>query len=370
MCSEPKCTSRVKYIEGGEKGKCRAHGGYPLCSEPECTSRVAYVEGGENGKCSAHGGYPLCSEPKCTSRVAYVEGGEKGKCSAHGGHPKCSEPKCTSRVKYIEGGEKGKCSAHGGYPMCSESGCTSRVKYAEGGEKGKCIAHGGYPKCSESGCTSRVAYVEGGEKGKCRAHGGYPKCRKCMFWSVKKQGTCCATCTPGSVSSKRMKREEEVVAAALSAHGYTFQREVRVAYSCLSSDVQKSARLDFVLELPDKRVILEVDERQHKDGNYTVGCDVARMAFVMAAIVADDNSRPTLWLRFNPDGYKVGGVVRRTPKKVKLAQLVDTIRTLRLKAHFAVQYLYYDVDERGVLELCSDPQYSAEFRQHLMTPVV
>jgi hypothetical protein len=89
------------------------------------------------------------------------------------------------------------------------------------------------------------------------------------------------------------------------------------------------------------------------------------LAFVVAAVVADD----TRWLRFNPDGYKVGGKVRRTPKRVKLDQLVDTIRAVQLRANFSIRYLYYGVDERGVLELCSDPRCSEDFQQYLLAPV-
>ena len=61
---------------------------------------------------------------------------------------------------------------------------------------------------------------------------------------------------------------------AFSEAGIPYQREVSIDYSCFSSGAKKRARLDFVVELPTKRVIVEIDEHQHENAGYSVSDDI------------------------------------------------------------------------------------------------
>jgi hypothetical protein len=211
-CDEPGCTTPTNYNEGGIHGKCGIHGGKPTCSEPECTAPTNYSEGGIRGKCRRHGGYPLCNETGCTTPTNYYEGGIHGKCGIHGGKPTCTEPECTALTSYTEGGIHGKCARHGGYPLCNEPDCTAHVKYNEGGIHGKCKSHGGYPQCSESNCTSLTAYREGGIRGRCGIHGGEPVCghKGCQHLFEEHMGLRYRRCERYEVVQKLFKPQTKV----------------------------------------------------------------------------------------------------------------------------------------------------------------
>ena len=148
-----------------------------------------------------------------------------------------------------------------------------------------------------------------------------------------------------------------------------FERERRISYECITSDHKKFARLDFLIERPDKRVILEIDERQHKDVGYEIKCDLSRMTYVMAAIACTDNVRPTLWIRFNPNGYSVDGYPVRTRKKAKYAKLLSVIKDTKPLDGTQVIYMYYDT-EGGFPVICKDSSYSARMKAMLGPSIV
>lgn len=62
-----------------------------------------------------------------------------------------------------------------------------------------------------------------------------------------------------------------------------------------------------MVEMPHARIVLEVDENQHK--SYNVLCDVDRMTTIMAAMLCDQrhSGKATIWIRFNPNGSSVDG---------------------------------------------------------------
>ena len=80
------------------------------------------------------------------------------------------------------------------------------------------------------------------------------------------------------------KKRKRSFANILKEYEVVFQREIRIDYKCIDSQDKHFARLDFVLELPTKRVFIEVDERQHHDTTDEVSCDLARMMLVTSAI--------------------------------------------------------------------------------------
>jgi len=310
-----------------------------------------------------------CTEPDCKALQYYKEGGVRGKCAYHGGSPRCTEPDCNTPQTYMKGGVRGKCPSHGGYPRCTEPECDTLQNYKEGGVRGKCASHGGYPRCTEPECDTSQHYKEGGVRGKCPKHGGCPKCVSCVLFIVTKEGKRCSYCRPQSAKAKRAKKEEEAVAAVLKADGMIFERERHISYECITSDDKKFAKLDFLIERPDKRVILEVDERQHKNVAYDIKCDLSRMTYVMAAIACTDNVRPTLWIRFNPNGYSVDGYPMRTRKKAKYAKLLSVIKDTKPLDGTQVIYMYYDT-ERGLPVICKDSTYSARMKAMLGPSIV
>ena len=166
---------------------------------------------------------------------------------------------------------------------------------------------------------------------------------------------------------KRAKKDEETVADILK--DFVYQREIHINYNCINSDDKHFARLDFVLELPTKRVILEVDERQHHDVVYEVKCDLARMLHVMAAIACSRNDRPTVWIRFNPDVFKVDGQTVKIPKKRKYQQLLSVLQDTTEFSGIRILYMYYDVTNK-MPTICMDPSYDQQVKSMLSPPIV
>lgn len=142
----------------------------------------------------------------------------------------------------------------------------------------------------------------------------------------------------------RQKKQEQRLARALDAAGVPYKREHRIDFSCMGAT---NCRIDFLVLLANGvLVMLECDEHQHPDTGYS--CDLRRMAYVREALTIEGNTLPLVFLRYNPDAFKVGGVTRPTKKKDREARLVALLRDLEVRdatglPPMTLQYLYYDV---------------------------
>ena len=137
---------------------------------------------------------------------------------------------------------------------------------------------------------------------------------------------------------QRHKKQEQRVASALDRHGIKYTREHRVDFSCSAEAAEtgersrRFARVDFVIDVTVAGragvIFLEVDEGQHRFGGYSVGCDTARMARIVEALAFEGNTLPILFVRYNPDAFRVGGqTVRRLSKATREAALVSVVRS-------------------------------------------
>ena len=67
-------------------------------------------------------------------------------------------------------------------------------------------------------------------------------------------------------------------------------------------------------------------------------------------------SRPTKWIRFNPDSYRKAGQLQDVPTATRLKRLLQEIRTQPAQ-DFQLVYLYYNEDCNGELEICGHKDY-------------
>ena len=305
--------------------------------------------------------------------------GTSDKCSAHGGGKRCQEDGCNSGAR----GTSDKCSAHGGGKRCQEDGCNSgAVKVHQtsaqhmvvgkdakkmaatacaASPSDKCIKHGGGKRCQEDGCNSSAQ----GKTNKCAYHGGGIRCAgiNCQGGHcVAKKGDLCAFCSPAK-EGKYSKKKENVIVDLLTKNDIKFDGETTIKY-CNIEDNKQYARLDFVIEYETHRSILSVDENSH-NGN-PVSCEVSRMTKVMESIALADRSRPTTWIRYNPDTYRVNKIIQKVSDKKRHERLLELIKTVP-KCDFEVRYLYYNVDKNNVLELFSDAEYSDQFKKFVVS---
>ena len=80
-------------------------------------------------------------------------------------------------------------------------------------------------------------------------------------------------------------------------------------------------RMDFAYDLPSHFVGVEIDEHQHSLRGYVPKCELVRMGRLAAAL-----NKPTTFLRFNPDAFKICDQTERVPKAVREALLLSALQ--------------------------------------------
>jgi len=101
-------------------------------------------------------------------------------------------------------------------------------------------------------------------------------------------------------------------------------------------------RPDAVIDGTYRKIVVEVDERQHQHSGYAGDCEYRRMWEIAQAL-----GMPTTFIRYNPDAYKTAGKRRDPPLAERIEVLLRWINTLRPRetlpgAFLTVLYLYYD----------------------------
>ncbi len=118
----------------------------------------------------------------------------------------------------------------------------------------------------------------------------------------------------------RHKREEQRNANLLDSAGVNYKREHHVDFSCMEGDTRRRfARVDFVIMIDSTVVMLEVDEGQHRFGDYSVGCDMGRMARITESLTVEGNTLPIVFVRYNPHEFKIDGHTERIPRRAREA---------------------------------------------------
>ena len=88
------------------------------------------------------------------------------------------------------------------------------------------------------------------------------------------------------------------------------------------------------------------------------------MMFVLSAIQCDQNERPTLWIRFNPNAFTVDGVRVNVPKKNTYQRLLDILNEDTIPNGTEILYMYYDI-HNGLPVICQDVTYDKNVKNLL-----
>lgn len=173
--------------------------------------------------------------------------------------------------------------------------------------------------CTQEGCDAAFA-----ESGNLQAH--------INSWHTK-QG------------QQRKKKQEERIAKVFEAESIAFDREHRIKFNCIDDIDNKFAQIDFVIYTDRAIFLIEVDEHQHGTRSYTVGCDMARMGHVQTAFTIGMVGRPmppVVWLRYNPNAFRIDQDRQRVLKRDREARLVETIQKYKPSRPLSIVYMYYD----------------------------
>jgi hypothetical protein len=161
-------------------------------------------------------------------------------------------------------------------------------------------------------------------------------------------------------------RKQQRLAQILEDAGWDFKHEHTVDTSCSAETKaegagaggaereSRSRRIDMLRVHQVKNasaaiVLVECDEFQHDDRD--VSCEVARMTQVNEAWALEGNTLPIVWIRWNPDVFRVNGVKQRVLKRERGAQLVRFLHALEEGAvplepsSTTIFYLFYDRDD-------------------------
>lgn len=168
---------------------------------------------------------------------------------------------------------------------------------------------------------------------------------------------------------QQQKIQEEKVAQFLDANNILYKREHHITFDCLEID-KKYARIDFVLNVNGGIIFLEIDENQHRFGEYSVLCDMSRMSRVMESLAIEGNTLPILWIRYNPDIFYIDSGKVKIDDIQKQTMLLHQIINWRPIQPMEIQYMYYDVDEDNRLLITQNEDYDYYFRQLVMKPVI
>lgn len=162
--------------------------------------------------------------------------------------------------------------------------------------------------------------------------------------------------------AQNQKRQEAKVSRHFEKLGLAHKREHRIDFTCIDSD-KYWASIDFVIEMSGGIVFLEVDENQHRFGYGSVSCDLKRMAHVMEALALDGNTLPILWIRYNPNAFRIAGKLQKVLQRDREEALYEKIVNWVPSRPMELAYMYYDIGNTGELEVFGDPSYDSYFKQ-------
>jgi len=226
--------------------------------------------------------------------------------------------------------------------LCKECGGSQICEH--GRQKYRCKECGGSAICEHDKrkntckeCGGSQICEHGKWKSKCKDCGGSALCKSawCHTSGIKKYDGHCFQCTvnlhPEIPVARNFKTKETAVREFVteSFPNVTCIADKKVADGC------SRRRPDILIDMGSHVIVVEIDENQHTP--YDTSCENRRLM----EISQDLGHRPIVFIRFNPDAYRVGdmkhpscwrsgkdGILRviQTPWNKRLAVLKEQIQ--------------------------------------------
>ncbi|CAI2182283.1 5961_t:CDS:2 [Funneliformis geosporum] len=339
-CLEPGCTTRAVFnvvkkalfaVEGSLRTFCGQHKQDDMinvasrkCAHSDCYTRPYFnVPGKTQGQyCARHKTAGMvnvvnrrCEKACCMTIPTFNILGEKRArfCEAHRNPgmvnvigPKCNNVNCQKRALYgIPGYKMSRCFIHKDKGMISHSSRLCMISDCK-----KLATHGlsNPTRCEKHFTDNMVDLVQ-------------KICSNCGLLDILLQDQKCAECSTYAEAKTRVRLSKQLrVKYILDENNILYE-----AYDSIVGDgVCSKKRPDFVIDADTHKVVLEVDEYQHKKGEYN--CEVKRMWDIVQAL-----GIPTLFIRYNPDSYMFNGITKdsndRERKQELLMCLSDAIKS-------------------------------------------
>ena len=163
---------------------------------------------------------------------------------------------------------------------------------------------------------------------------------------------------------RRQKKSEHFTFSYLEKH-MDIKREHQVNFNCNGGTF---CRLDGLSLHKNKKgqgfiIAHENDENQHE--GYMISCETRRMTEVRSVFTQDGNEMSLIFIRYNPDAFRVDGELQKIKKKDRLKRYVELVRELENSEEemmpLTIYYLYYDTNG-DKLEIFYDADYPKELK--------
>jgi hypothetical protein len=391
ICEHKNCKKRGSYKGENNKLYCKEHiigeskrVWTKICSFPDCKEYGYYGNKGDtkNIRCRDHkikGMIRLSNKrcrghPNCRTVPIYKYPGKVGEwhCYDHKlpgmvnvVHKRCEENKCEVLPSYNYPSKKkpARCLLHKLPGMvnviakiCIVKDCSTECNFNYPGLQPEyCVIHKSIGMintvrryCMIKNCEELATHGNGRELFRCQLHKHdddiamfVNPCVKCGERFIVDLEGLCVACHPKSIYRQCTKQKE--VEDFLDKQDYAKRLESRD--KIINIDIGRY-RPDEVYSTKTHKVIVEVDEYQHKKCHYSE--DIHRMVKVSRGYDV-----PCFWIRYNPDLYDKS---IDTPKEERLTLLSDCIRhilnsTLPNRQNIYVLYLYYDGFDKNDLKI-------------------
>lgn len=166
------------------------------------------------------------------------------------------------------------------------------------------------------------------------------------------------------------KKQETKIAKLLDKYNINYKREHQINFQCLDNINKNFARIDFLILKDSGVIFLEIDENQHRFGEYSILCDMSRMTYIIEALMLDGNTLPILFIRYNPNAIKVDGVNKLITKSTRQNKLIEFINNYQFNNEIPlqIQYMYYNITN-SKLEIHNDPDYDDNIIETCIEPI-
>ena len=319
-----------------------------------------------------------CEEEGCSLNPAFnVEGEARGRfCKEHKKKgmvdvksKRCEEEGCASQPAFnVEGESRGRfCKEHKKEGMvdvkhkrCAEEGCATRPSYGLPGHPASfCARHHriGTMRNPNRKCHCRETATHGiTQPERCEQHALQgddnlveKECLSCMLPCVlNSQGTCADCHAFKTGKTPRLAKQREVL-QFLDHQFKAFPYDSADRTTQDLKDCDRLERPDVLWDRPDRLVILEIDEEQHKSRPCV--CEQTRMMNISQAY----GCQKTVWIRYNPDAFK-GSESHKWAQRHKRHEILKswlkwalTVDTLPYT--ISVVYLFFDGFREGGVQI-------------------
>lgn len=340
----PPLRTRKQCLHGRRKAYCRECKGSQICSHDRVKSCCKECKGSR--VCAHNRAKEFCKDCKGSQICPHER--RKAYCKECKGSQICTHNKTKALCKTCNGSQicshnrfKTQCKECKGSQICFHGRLKYRCKECEGFPKSGLCSHNHRKEYCRK-CKGSQICIHDKLKYFCSHCGGSRLCSLCHFTQVPRNKQVCAKCLPRPYHTSPFK--EIKLAARLQDWA---SEEMIPAYSFWNkqnplADPSQCGkyRVDFIFELEDKVVLLECDENQH--GIYDQRCELIRQAHVSLGF----GGLPVHWIRYNPDMFKLNGIVSSTNTKdresVLLKQLQLAVQCTDFDHFIAVTYVCYN----------------------------